>query len=149
MSEDTRRQARAWLRDADGHFHVAHLVGTNLFGEGHKPPARENLLCVGQNPPYNARLKELGESPPPLLAAFQAKDVPFALAQSAGGDWQAVNYAPDEFLAVVDSLLTDGEVSGVALMFTRGGGPGSALSERFGALPVSPDDLRRVVRGGE
>ncbi len=149
MSEDTRRQARAWLRDADGHFHVAHLVGTNLFGEGHKPPARENLLCVGQNPPYNARLKELGESPPPLLAAFQAKDVPFALAQSAGGDWQAVNYAPDEFLVMVDSLLTDGEVSGVALMFTRGGGPGSALSERFGALPVSPDDLRRVVRGGE
>ncbi len=149
MSEDTRRQARAWLHDADGHFHVAHLVGTNLFGEGHKPPARENLLCVGQNPPYNARLKELGESPPPLLAAFQAKDVPFALAQSAGGDWQAVNYAPDEFLVMVDSLLTDGEVSGVALMFTRGGGPGSALSERFGALPVSPDDLRRVVRGGE
>ena len=149
MSEDTRRQAQAWLHDAGGHFHVAHLVGTNLFGEGHKPPARENLLCVGQNPPYNARLKELGESPPPLLAAFQAKDVPFALAQSAGGDWQAVNYAPDEFLVMVDSLLTDGEVSGVALMFTRGGGPGSALSERFGALPVSPDDLRRVVRGGE
>ncbi|HZY56931.1 MAG TPA: hypothetical protein VFE09_03925 [Rubrobacteraceae bacterium] len=149
MSEDTRRQARAWLRDAGGHFHAAHLVGTNLFGEGHEPPARDNLLCVGQNPPYNARLKELREGPPPLLAAFQAKDVPFALAQSAGGDWQAVNYAPDEFLAVVDSLLADREISGVALMFTRGGGPGSALSERFGALPVSTDDLRRVVQGGE
>ena len=149
MSEDTRRQAQAWLHDAGGHFHVAHLVGTNLFGEGHEPPARENLLCVGQNPPYNARLKELREGSRPLLAAFQAKDVPFALAQSAGEDWQVVNYAPDEFLAVVDSLLAEGQVSGVALMFTRGGGPGSALSERFGALPVSPDDLRRVVRGGE
>ncbi len=149
MSEDTRRQARAWLHDAGGRFHVAHLVRTNLSGEGHEPPARENLLCVGQNPPYNARLKELREGPPPLLAAFQAKDVPFALAQSAGGDWQAVNYAPDEFLVMVDSLLTDGEVSGVALMFTRGGGPGSALSERFGALPVPMDDLQRIVRGGE
>ncbi len=149
MSEDTRRQARAWLHDAGGHFHVAHLVRTNLSGEGHEPPARENLLCVGQNPPYNARLKELREGPPPLLAAFQAKDVPYALAQAAGGDWQAVNYAPDEFLVMVDSLLADGEVSGVALMFTRGGGPGSALSERFGALPVPMDDLQRIVRGEE
>ncbi len=84
-----------------------------------------------------------------MLAAFQAKDVPYALAQSAGGDWQTVTYAPDEFLALVDSLLADREISGVALMFTRGGGPGSALSERFSALPVLPDDLRRVVRGGE